>query len=529
MANSRPSFLSLPYSIRREIYILAGLSRFCPFAIITEQEASSRATPPQHQHQWPPPPPGIQRRSWRDCIYPKLAFGHSGRVSDSEPGCYCPKIPKQLLLVSKAVYNDTCDILYGENSFIVRAHEAKALNILKSLSIHAIHVMRYLMVRLNCWPCRRGHHRANFSRRLCMTCQTPIASSDCPLRTGDSESEDMVQSWFEVCQILESNLVAGRLTLSFICDVDDMEIAKRILEPLENIPRLRSCDIRLGRKRNDDLRSLARKTCLKLTAANQLPEHGSSHVSFADLPREIRLRILEFTHLGKHGHPRHYTKLAIEKKTLVQREGGHNLILQKMCCNACNFTKKDCCCPLRYAAYSASCQCRILPLELMLVSRQMDIDASEILYSTNTFVFRDAFDSTLGFLQSLRPNTLRLLRHVAFALEPSQTGNWSLQEEAWNSLIRFVRDNFSVSSLIVTIDAECDGETALWADQNPDTLNAMHETYVGVTRVVKDLLFGLRGYYLELIVDLVVDDELAPMLEEEVMGPEWRVDKSRHI
>jgi hypothetical protein len=521
MAVPPASFLSLPYSVRREIYILAGLSRLCPLAIAHKQSSSIR---PQQQEEHPIP--GVRALHRINCRYKRLLLGFWAGVYQSEPDCVCPEIPKQLLFVSKAVYSDTHDILYRENSFVVRAHTAKDLVVLKTLLGHSIRQMRYLMVRLNCWPCGRGHDPANFTQGRCLVCQTPISTSDSPLRLGSSETEDLAQSWAEVCSILESNIADFQLCLTLFCDVDDIETAKQILLPLEKIPRLKSCAIRLGRNRDDELRSLARTTSLKLTSANQLAEYSSSRISFMDLPREIRLRILEFTHLGKQGtFFKNYTKLAIEKKTLVQRTGPPNKILRKMCCNTCNFTKKDCCCPLRYAAYSPSCQCRVLPLELLLVSRQMDIDASEILYSTNTFIFRDSFDSTLSFLASLRPSTLKLFRRVNFVFNSDQTGYWNLQEEAWTELIGFIRNNFSLSTLIVTIDALCDGETAMWAyeDEDKDILNAMHEAYVGATRVVKEMLLGLRGYHLE----LVAHNELASTLEEEVMGPEWGVTKWR--
>lgn len=529
MAVPAASFLGLPASIRREIYILAGLSKLCPLAIVEADSGPER-------YKEPPLPGSIPRNPYvpgsrYECRYKRLLIGRLDAIYRSGPDCLCPDMPKQLLLVNKAIYNETHAILYGENGFVVRAHKAKDLDVLRSLSGRSINMMTSLMVRLNSWPCPRGHDQTNFKVGKCILCKTPTLSiSDPPLRTGNSSSEDMAQAWEEVCRILASNVAAGQLGLTLICDVDNIDIAKRILQPLEKIPQLKSCAIRLGRNRNDELRSLASTASLKLTAANQLAEQPSFRKSFSDLPAEIRLRILEFTHLGKQGdfstkdHKLH-NGIVIEKKTMVVRPDPRQLILTKMCCNACTFTKLDCCCPLRYAAYSPTCQCRVLPLELLLVSRQMDMDASEILYSTNTFVFRQSFDDTLSFLQSLRPSTLKLFRRITFQLEATQTGNWSVQQEAWSSLIRFIGSSFSVSKLVVTINPFEDDETAMWADEDPRVADAMHDTYVGVARVVKDLLSGLRGYHM----NLVVHSELASSLEEEVMGPEWGVTKHRQL
>jgi hypothetical protein len=510
------SFLSLPPAVRRDVYILAGLKRICPLVIRREQPASG-----QPQQQDDPPIPGAHGVSRADCRYKRLLRGNWSAVYQYQPDCSCPGLPKQLLLVSKAVYNDARAILYGENKFAVRAHKARDLDVLKTLSGRSIQEMTCLMLRLNCWPCPRGHDLANLAHGRCMVCNAPTSTSDYPLVAGrSSEAEDMLQAWAKVCAVLTSQVRAGRLCLTLICDVDDIDTAERVVKPLFGIPRLKSCTIRLGRRRDEKLRSLARVTSLKLTDTYQHAGPGSSRISFASLPPEIRLRILRFTHLGEWGSfSGKHTGLLIEEQTLVQRVGPARKPL-KMCCHCCSFTKKDCCCPVRYAAYSDSCQCRVLPLETLRVSRQMNMDASEILYSTNTFVFRGAFADTLRFLRSLRPSTLKLFRRICLALMDNQSRNWSKREENWSAIIRLIRDNFCLSALTITVDASCDEETAMWADEDDDLLAEMRQTYVDISRVVKDMLVGLKSYRLILGIDqdryhriLSVDKELASLLE----------------
>jgi hypothetical protein len=46
------------------------------------------------------------------------------------------------------------------------------------------------------------------------------------------------------------------------------------------------------------------------------------------------------------------------------------------------------CCPKLFAAYSVSCVCRMLPLELFSVSKQMYEDASQVFHSNNCFEFQ---------------------------------------------------------------------------------------------------------------------------------------------
>jgi hypothetical protein len=110
-------------------------------------------------------------------------------------------------------------------------------------------------------------------------------------------------------------------------------------------------------------------------------------------------------------------------------------------------------------------------------------------------------------------------------LVDNESGYWSIREEAWTALVRLIRDNFCLSALTITVDASCDEEIAMWADDDEELLTEMRKTYVGISRVVKDMLVGLRGYHLVLGVDqeryhhiLGVDKELASLLEEEPAG-----------
>jgi hypothetical protein len=162
----------------------------------------------------------------------------------------------------------------------------------------------------------------------------------------------------------------------------------------------------------------------------------------------------------------------------------------------------------------------------MLVSRQMNMDACETLYSTNTFVFRQSFEETLSFFQSLRPSTLKLIRHIVFELETDQTKFWNKLQAPWTALVQFISGNFAVPRLIITIDPFEDAEHAMWWDEHPHVARGMRDTYVGLTEVVKGRLSGLRGYHMKLDN---LHSELRPELEGSVMGPEWPAEKYRQL
>src|SRR5262249_40196883 len=152
----------------------------------------------------------------------------------------------------------------------------------------------------------------------------------------------------------------------------------QVMKAFAALPVLKECTIRLGRRRNNDLRSLARDTSLRMTRAF-VPK---PHFPYERLPQELRLRILDFTHLRAHGayHDR-YKPLRIEQSKLVKGNVIH--VHRPICCSKCTETFADCCCPTTRASYSASCECRLLPFDLFLVSKQMYQDALITFYSNN--------------------------------------------------------------------------------------------------------------------------------------------------
>jgi hypothetical protein len=123
------SFLSLPVSVRRYIYILAGLARSCPidlnhegprkveyFQICTEQ--ISRNIDIQW-HRTEDVPASI---SPRDVVAAFCCFYRSKRFEGRAifPGpdgidCVCGPLPFTLLLVSRTIHFEVMPILYPEN------------------------------------------------------------------------------------------------------------------------------------------------------------------------------------------------------------------------------------------------------------------------------------------------------------------------------------------------------------------------------------------------------------------------------
>jgi hypothetical protein len=151
-------------------------------------------------------------------------------------------------------------------------------------------------------------------------------------------------------------------------DMEDTTAANCILEPFTGFPRLAACTIRLGRRPDDKLRSLAHETSIILTTNPGLPHTRILHFSFLSLPREPRIGVLKYTSLGS-GIATYKSSedLVIHNGKLVQHNGLWRALTRE-CCGKCTFTKIDCCSISAYAAYSTTCECRTISLEAAIVS-----------------------------------------------------------------------------------------------------------------------------------------------------------------
>lgn len=138
--SASPSFLDLPYRARLKIYKHFGLTRDCPIQLGNETEEFKMPRAPC-------------RRSL--LIQRPLDLPLRGAVQRFE-GCSCPRIPTNLLLVSKVVSDEALAVLIGRNSFILRARSGSDLQILETMKHSSLAAMTSLFLRLSPWPCRCG-------------------------------------------------------------------------------------------------------------------------------------------------------------------------------------------------------------------------------------------------------------------------------------------------------------------------------------------------------------------------------------
>jgi len=147
-------------------------------------------------------------------------------------------------------------------------------------------------------PCPLGHDQIHPSPSVaaCWNCSTPLSKADAPLNITQAAGRELMRSWRAICSHLSSAISPGKLRFTLLCDVQDLESGRQVIESLVILPTLKSCTIRLGRQPNPTLNTLSRETSFRMT--NTFVPRSPHNLSFAQLPRELRLQILDSTHLG---------------------------------------------------------------------------------------------------------------------------------------------------------------------------------------------------------------------------------------
>lgn len=370
--------------------------------------------------------------------------------------------------------------------------------------------MTSLLIRLNPWPCLRGHEEAYPNGSRCLTCESLTANADLPLDIATPKGQALLEDWHRFAERLALHILPGQLRFTLICDVVDMKSGSAVLKPLLKFPLLEGCVIRLKRRFNYELYELARATSLRTQC---LYHEAQGTFPFQLLPKEIRLHILTYTHLGSHNtYPEVDRLLRIERNKLVK---GNSISIQsrKNCCQKCTETLVDCCCvPIR-AAYSLTCECRKIPFEILLVSKQMRTDVMEVLMSQNCFDFLQDPEMTVEFLGNLPQGLLRFSRRLQLRFAEGEVQNWNQLGyfKKLTRLVLFMRNHFVLERLSLTVvveswDLGCEAET------DEDT-RYIYDVYCDIAQALGPL-HGLE----DLTFELGWFSGLEPLIKEAILG-----------
>ncbi|MCJ1324920.1 hypothetical protein MMC10_001582 [Thelotrema lepadinum] len=524
-STSQLSFLDLPQSIRLHVFELAGLVRPGPILLCVENKEAA-------QH-------GIssKRRKVKKSDYASKTSRVSLRIDLT-----IAELPVALLRVCRSIYTEAIPLLYGNNKFRLRARSCSDLAILRTLAPYAIVSLKFLLIHLNC--SLLGHEGFDRPSGVCRFCGDRVISLETPVKADTSVGQDILKEWEAVCACLAQSVRSTQLALTVISDTTDLRIDRALVEALSMLPRLRECTLRLGKPSvpsscisfGQSWVSVADMASQGCTEAILHPTETDSPFDFFGLPKELRLQILAYTHLGADGAFDPLHKDIRVGNDYSWQESPRNVFWRQRC-YFCEHTNDDCtCCRFNsYASASFSHVSRLIPFELFSVNTLMKIESEEIFFSTNCFEFNQSPELTLKSLSPMNPRALKLLRQVRFTFRERDIQSWrgwkrylGVEHSSWNrgfnivqwkSLIAFMKENLEIPKLCLMIKTIRDTKDRLRRDREYEH----REAYNAHCEIVWELtaLQGLR--------DLHLDFPWFPVLEvpfeRSVMGQDYNSQK----
>jgi hypothetical protein len=342
-----PPFLCLPLPIRHQIYIDAGVLR-----------------------------------RYNNILYFNIdSCDHNSTRLDAF------RVSHSLLLTCHTIYTEISDIIYSRNKFSIRYKDAHSLKALRDLAPHSITRLTQLTVHLNVTSCLSGG--------ACWKLDTGLKDD----KSLESSLETILSEWQITALYIAAHIRPARLSLYFVCDVNDLETATRALEPLSSFPTLADCSIRLARQPDHILRDMAQQAAMRVMGYQ---DRSNQTFPFLSLPCELRQQILQYTDLVT---PLREIEWNPESKFHLYYStaqcggplhGEYPLQCPLNIHRACRFRNcwenspqgVGCFCHEYHAAFSSKCKCWSPPTSLFLVCKQLREDAQVIFFSKNRFIIR---------------------------------------------------------------------------------------------------------------------------------------------
>ena len=364
-------------------------------------------------------------------------------------------VPTQLFRVCRAMRDTAMEVLYNQNKFTI------FLDVEFALSPQAVGKMTSICVRLS-GTCSCDCYVTPSHRKSCEACRSQFEAVDGSQLSAEMMETKVVERWYGLCKVLERNARPGLwLALIFDCE-ENLEVAQKILRPMQKLPKLANCSIRLGPIPDSALRQLAKDTVIKLTGRKSASPRNS--FSFASLPIEIQRQILSYTDLvapatfvwSPMARPEWTYKTYWQKRILFKKDEWH--------CQQCTDHGEACCCDVNHAAFSSShCLCWHFPAALFLVNKVIKHLSTEIFLSRNQFLI---FELTLwprrsgGYPEELMLKMVpaygfKYLRLLSVQLDCFHNTHLSYEPnyfyEIWQKWADFVSQNLDTSKLTLEL------------------------------------------------------------------------------
>ncbi|KAK3299683.1 uncharacterized protein B0H64DRAFT_389277 [Chaetomium fimeti] len=333
-----------------------------------------------------------------------------------------------LLLSCRAIYAEAAALLYSANRFILHYAHAhpEPLGPLLALTTSSLASLTSLTIVLNqasChhpdeyggYPacCLQGREDDDFDGAYdCKTFHGDV--HNVPLLGSTSEGNNAAEGddddkvaaahalqskWHSAVAHL-SSITSGHLELAFVCDIDPhhkrtFEVALSITAPLRLLPPLKDCHIRLCKTPDPRLQQLAQDSALQACGIAPPSSKPSTLSSLTTLPRELRLRILEFTDLIVPSREVTWSRQDQGYMTFSS-ESSHSPD-QRYRRQFFHCWRDDgsgpfigCFCRRRHSTFSFRCKCWAPPGPVLFLScRTLYQDAQLVFFSGNRFIIHD--------------------------------------------------------------------------------------------------------------------------------------------
>ncbi|KAK4096793.1 hypothetical protein N658DRAFT_435334, partial [Parathielavia hyrcaniae] len=241
--------------------------------------------------------------------------------------------------------------------------------------------------------------------------------------------------------------------------------------------------IRLASTPDPGLAELAQRAALKARGLAAPKPTTTKGPTFLALPRELRIRILEFTELVTPNHEIWWCRQD-SKYTWFDLGGDykcHNDTFRSPCAfSECWYrsTAIGCFCHRRHAASSTACTCWAPPAPVFLVCRTLYQDAQLVFFSSNRFIVHDL--ALLGKLNSEYPfprlaasqflrdtvpgHCITYLRFLEFVFPPYLAVTWAKADHPaildLHDTILWLRDRINGPALTIRLVAAESGTLA---------------------------------------------------------------------
>ena len=472
-----------------------------------------------------------------------------------------------LLLSCRTIHAEAAALLYSANCFVIyyspteppglqplRALTPASLRSLSNLKIVVNEAACHRMASSDCistcclqgreehsdsgvYLCRKRHRGAH---------QAPFLSPT----SGGSDDDALAAAHDAKCELhsvaahMFSSIIPGRLALSLVCDIDPqhplaLDLANSIVAPFRlrspTQSYLKECRIRLAKTPDTRFYQLAQDAALHacgLPTSTHFskPPRSPAATTLASLPRELRIRILEYTDLVT---PRRQVMWSRQYRAYVVQPPPRRDDDSETTPNECHsyqffdcwsLTSEGCFCNRRHAAFSLACKCWAPPgPTLFLICSALSQEAQYVFFSRNRFIVYDykmcpawAVPSSPGqkplpvsvgqrfavseFLREVVPaSALTHIRFLELVFPPYPPSTWPGIEAVrnWWDLVDWLQDKVNLQGLTLRIIVV---DSSNGAPQPPQITNeggkAVMTAYMDLLQPLQQLAkLGLAEFY----------------------------------